>query len=146
MKKCIVMRAIPGAGKTTLAAEFVMQGFKPCSADFHFMKDGVYNFDYHELGNAHKSCMRMFLDYVKAGENIIVDNTNLGLDELAPYIAVAEAFDYDVEVLQINCDPEVAFNRNIHSVSLSSVKRMHERMNSVSLPSRWKVTHRQAAE
>ena len=135
-KRVIIMRAVSGAGKTTLAKTY---GFPVVSADNYF-GDG-YNFNPSLLGLAHRQCMQYFLKHVMRGESVVVDNTNTTAEEIAPYVAVGEALGFDVEVVQIDVDPEIAAKRNVHSVPVKSVHRMHERMQHAALPKWWKVTH-----
>lgn len=142
-----VMRGIPGSGKSTYAKllrEAAVLKDLPfiCSADdFFTLETGTYKFDPLKLGEAHKWCMQMFLIMLRDKMTpVIVDNTNINLEDIAPYIAVGEAMGYDVEVIQVDTDPEVAAARNVHSVPRNKVMEMHRRLNSVRLPNRWKVT------
>ena len=58
----------------------------------------------------------------------VVDNTNIGLYEVTPYLRVAQAYSWDVEIVRMECNPEVAFKRNKHGVPLSTIKRMHKNL------------------
>ena len=51
MQELIIIRGIPGSGKTTMAKSY--QGYSHYEADMFFMKDGVYNFDRAKIKNAH---------------------------------------------------------------------------------------------
>lgn len=141
MKKLIVMRGISGSGKSWYATN---TGFKVVSADHFFMEDGVYRFDCTKLDQAHQKCMRDFLTAVQAGENIVVDNTNINLEDISPYVAVGAAMGYDVEIVQINVDVNLAASRNVHNVPPEKVNAMNFNLNRIRLPKRWKVTHIEA--
>lgn len=105
--KVIILSGVSGSGKSTLAQKFSSEnGNAPIfSADSYFMKEGVYCFDPTKIGEAQGQCLRLFADTVvnatdwKALEDtIIVDNTNTTALELAPYVALAQAFGYKVEI------------------------------------------------
>ena len=148
-KQVKVMRGISGSGKSTIAKKLRQDAYYRdelpmiVSADDYFIgPDGIYRFSVETLGEAHKDCMRKFLQYLQDGMSpIIVDNTNINLEDLAPYVAVGQALDYDVEILQVNVPLEIAKGRNVHGVSDKIVEAMHTRMQHVKLPNRFKVTH-----
>lgn len=136
-----------------------------CSADDFFKvaypkEDGsgydlVYKFDPTKLGEAHKFCMSRFLHCTKEPhlfpglpgelsvthqvEEVVVDNTNIRLWEFSGYVQVARARGYDVEVVQIDCDPEVAAARCVHGVPAKKIRDMWKSMERV--PKSWDVTN-----
>ena len=139
--KVIVMRAISGAGKTTLAKKITKQGGTICLADDYFLGR---KFNPAELSNAHKACMRAFLAALGSGtELVVVDNTNTQLWEATPYVSVAEAMGYEVEIHEIVCDVEVAAARNVHGVPANAVRGMARRWEK-SLPWWNVVVHKEA--
>ena len=125
--KVIIMRGLPGSGKST----YIKNNFPNalvCSADHFFEKDGEYNFNPAKLPDAHKACMRTFIKYLSAeAPLIIVDNTNTQLWELSPYVSVAEAFGAEVEILHVKSDVNTCIDRNVHGVPEKSIKAMNER-------------------
>lgn len=143
-----IMRGISGAGKSTYAKklrnEAHARGETPMivSADEFFVGyDGCYKFDPTKLGEAHKWCMQHFLRLLqdKVGP-IIVDNTNIYVEDIAPYVAVGEAMGYDVEIVQVNVDPMLAAKRNVHGVPQQKVYEMCRMLGATKLPRRWNVT------
>ena len=73
--KLIIMRGIPGSGKTTLARKIedlaMRSGYKItgiCSADDYFVKNGKYVFDGKKLGEAHKFCQSKAIQLLAAGK------------------------------------------------------------------------------
>jgi predicted kinase len=145
--KIKIMRGVPGSGKSTVAKairqEAVDMEYHPyiVSADDYFVKDGQYQFDPTKLGDAHRFCMKSFLFAVNDRMSpIIVDNTNINLEDVAPYVAVGEALGYDVEVVQVDTEPTIAAGRNVHGVQMKKVLEMYDRMQRTRLPKRWKVT------
>lgn len=140
MKKLAIMRGIPGSGKSTYAGN-VLKDFRVISADHYFIVDGEYRFNPAKLSEAHKSCMLKFLEATERGENVVVDNTNIGVEELAPYVAVGEAREYEVSIFEFDVDPVIAAKRNLHKVPEEKIMQMHKRMHSTFLPKRWRVYH-----
>lgn len=135
MNKIKIMRGIPGSGKST----YVRTNFadaEVCSADDYFMNpEGIYEFNREKLGEAHKQCMQIFLHAVISGQPlIVVDNTNIRFWEFAGYLQVGNAMLYEVEIIRIIADPEIAAARNTHGVPAGAIKHMHKRIEGVPAP------------
>lgn len=153
--RVIVMRGIPGSGKTTLAKRIVEQAVrrrawsednvKVYSADNFFVGlDGVYRFDAKQLGAAHQQCLRMFANDLVAeyhdpheGALLVVDNTNTSVAEMAPYAQLALAFEAELLVVTVDCDRLVAFGRQTHGVPEGHHFKMDERLRRAQLPKSW---------
>lgn len=148
-KQVVAMRGPSGCGKSTLAKKLAQEaldrGELPliCSADDFFVgPDGVYKFDINTLDLAHRACIRKFLQALQDGMSpVIVDNTNINLEDLAPYVAVGQSLGYSVEILQVDTPLEIARGRNVHGASDAIVESMYKRMQHVKLPNRFKITH-----
>lgn len=145
MSKVFIYCGIPGAGKSTIVANRHGAMANVCSSDLYFMEFDratdalVYKFDASKLGEAHGQCLRFFITEVHNGEaEIIVDNTNTTIAEIAPYVAIAQAYSYDVEVITVLCEPEKAHARNVHGVPLEAIKAMAERLERRDMPPWWK--------
>lgn len=139
--QCKIYRGISGSGKSTVAKR--NRGAKVFSTDDFWMKNGIYNFDPVRLPEAHQWCLRNFMVACQVGHPLIVaDNTNVTLDELAPYVAVAQACGYDVEVITLRCPPEDAQSRNVHGVPLKTCIKRAEMLDqhSALFPRWWKHT------
>jgi len=100
-KTVILMRGLPGSGKTTLAREFVDDmpdgSSVILSTDEYFMVAGHYCFDHTRLREAHdwnqwrcKRALRLF-------ETVIIDNTNVRLQHMLPYERIADRFGAEIE-------------------------------------------------
>ncbi len=145
--KIYIMSGIPGAGKSTYVAKNFPDAFV-CSADNYHMRNGEYKFDPNNIGKAHAACLRRFVGMVDGTfgrarltafmEDIVVDNTNTTVAEIAPYYALAEAYEHDVEILSIN----VSLNdsaRNVHGVPLED-SQSHVAPDCLSRAApRWKI-------
>lgn len=109
-----IMRGIPGSGKTSLA-KLCWPDATICSADFYFETPSGYVFRPEELPRAHQQCLRAFIESVRRCEEyIIVDNTNLTVDDIRPYIAVAHAYGGEVEIVDVFGLPDEVMPHQIH--------------------------------
>lgn len=100
-KDLILLRGIPGSGKTTLGEVILHMPnnqLKPLSADDYFISEmGIYNFDATKLKEAHNDCQQrcshlMQNDVMK----IVVSNTFTQEWEMQPYYQMAERYGYRV--------------------------------------------------
>jgi predicted kinase len=138
--RVVIMRGIPGAGKSTWVRDN-MPGALIASADHYYTgPDGVYRFDPNKIRDAHNYCLREFLTHLMLGgpQDLVVDNTNVKVFEVAPYYRLAEAFGREVEVVWVDCTADVAAARTVHGVPLETVLRMAWSFEP--LPPWWKVT------
>lgn len=126
----IILRGIPGSGKSTFTKTLAGE-VRVVSADHFFEKSGSYQFDPTKLPQAHGECLRKFVEALQKGffETLVVDNTNTSVSEVAPYAALALAYGAKLEIVNIQCDPEVAAKRNIHGVPATGVAAMAKRLS-----------------
>ena len=125
MKRVIIMRGIPGSGKSTRARELVGEGIIHSTDDL-FMVDGKYKFNPNLLGRNHSLNLSNFEDSLeKELSPVIVDNTNVRHRDYKEYVTRAAEFGYDVqyEVLPL-IDVKIAVERNTHSVPEFAIQRM----------------------
>lgn len=146
MMKIIFLRGVPGSGKSTYAEKLICDsGFKKnwcrvVSADNFFISNGEYKFKPELLGDAHKACFRAFHDYVMGDDTdyldlLIVDNTNVKLWELSPYVAVANMVGLGFEIHRMECKLKECAKRNIHGVPSGKIESMHSMMDKI--PYHW---------
>jgi predicted kinase len=121
----IILRGLPGSGKSRFASPLESEGWNVASADRY---EGLYT--YHPDGSvtvddpskfdpAHGASYLAAIEALRGGQNVIVDNTNLSTEEVVPYVAIAQAFRAEVLILTVAVDPETAFARNTHGVPRS---------------------------
>jgi predicted kinase len=127
--KATVMMGLPGSGKSTWVGANALDP-AVCSADnFHIGEDGVYRFDPARAGEAHAKCLR---DYIRlcqqAHPHVAVDNTNVREAEIAPYIAIARAYGYEVHVVYIDAPVRLCKSRNTHGVPLEVIDAMRDNL------------------
>jgi predicted kinase len=131
----IVMQGVPGAGKSTVAQQIKEQVHAVIvSSDlFHTDDKGNYNYKTELAGKAHAWCFRKFIDLLADHrpyyDTIIVDNTNTTVAEVAPYMAIAAAYEADAYILRVPCDWEVAAARTIHGVPKHVVELLQQRLD-----------------
>jgi predicted ABC-type ATPase len=129
IKTLYILRAVSGAGKTTLA-KVLEESLHDCIAfaadDYHYDTEGNYNFELANLGKAHVWCkgkvdMHMYLKV----ENIVVHNTNTSEREVKPYIDMAELHGYKVVSLIVE---NRHGNTNVHNVPDEVLKGQVDRL------------------
>jgi predicted kinase len=93
MKTLILVRGLPGAGKSTFAKTL---GGIHIEADHYFMKDGEYKFDASKLKQAHEYCRTSTEGWMVEGHNIVVSNTFTQEWEMDAYYELAGKYGYRV--------------------------------------------------
>lgn len=135
------MMGIPGSGKTTWIKKNRPNAYV-CSADLFFEnlareQNKIYHqvFHFNLLGEAHGTCLKNFICEVREMANlnqeadVVVDNTNTKLHEIAPYITIAQAYRQKVEVLFMDTLINDCLRRQTHGVPFSILFRMKENLD-----------------
>lgn len=135
----IIMRGIPGSGKSTKAKQLVGNGVIHSTDDViesmgdyrKFFEDMIANKDFAPLSRAHAQNFKNAVGDMKKGITpIVIDNTNLRADEPKNYIEAALNMGYDdknikfVEVGTGGVSAEELAQRNTHGVPLDKIKSM----------------------
>jgi predicted kinase len=143
MLRAIIMRGLPGCGKSTLAADLAREApLDVFSTDDYF--GDPYAFDPSKIGEAHSWNLRRWIEAAQKGErDIACANTNIHVSEIAPYWATAVAYGYEPVIMQLDCDPEVSITRNVHDVPEAVIRRMYAAMpgQEALFPPWWRVEH-----
>jgi len=135
MEEVICVRGVSGAGKSSwIKDNIIMEDTEICTADdYHVNDKGEYEFTRENAGNAHNKCLRKFAGLVHlhhmtgmGPKRVVVDNTNMRMAELAPYVALARAYGIRVRIVHIKCDIKKAAARNLHGVPEATVEYMAE--------------------
>ncbi|MEK7535650.1 MAG: AAA family ATPase [Patescibacteria group bacterium] len=127
MKKFIIMRGVPGSGKTTRAMELAGLKGRIHSADYFFAGEGGnYRFDRGHIEEAHIFCFEMVRASMEmARPLIILDSCNIQRKHFRGYLDIARQYGYVVEEVAMlpHPDPAIAAMRNVHGVSQESIER-----------------------
>jgi predicted kinase len=103
-KTLIIMRGLPGSGKSTRAKELQEEGVIH-STDTYFTDpiSGEYKFDFEKAKEYHQNNLEAAIESMKAGISpIIIDNTNTQRWEFQKYLDAAEEYGYDVKIETID--------------------------------------------
>jgi hypothetical protein len=92
--RLVLIRGLPGSGKTTRAMDYLNDGYKHLEADQFFMVDGRYCFDDERLPEAHASCLEQTKEALEAGEFVCVANVFATVEDIKPYTELG--VDYQV--------------------------------------------------
>ena len=156
--KVILMRGIPGSGKSTLISKHfetyrvlkveTEHSLKDCQdailgcgralvicAD-DFVGEGFST----RIPEGHKACMRAFVALMQAHieTTVIVDNTNTTAAELSSYVAVFNAFAREgidtIEIWQADASLPTCMERQVHGVPAKVMLAMRARLTTEVLP------------
>lgn len=127
MPKLILIRGVPGAGKSTHAEELFNSGGVFCwteSDDYWMRPDGHYDFNVKRIKEAHAWCLQETRNWMEREPKQVyaVANTFTQLWEMQKYIELAEELGYDLEVRRLDGGFE-----NTHDVPEDTLKKMADR-------------------
>jgi 2'-5' RNA ligase/predicted kinase len=133
----IIMRGIPGAGKTTYLQEYYPDAEIVSADDFH-TRHGVYQFRADKAWLAHKLCYDNYVALLEAGmPTVAVDNTNITKSEVSRYRQAAIQRGYQPLVITVLETPEKAFHAGIHNVPREKVYEMARKLDRTRIPEDW---------
>jgi hypothetical protein len=135
--RLILIRGLPGSGKTTRAKRLAETG-RACGLtvrhyeadDYFTAPDGTYSFDPTRIADAHGWCLYLTEQALAAGETVIVSNTFTTRSEMEPYLRVAGSVGLGLGYLILECDGEY---KSVHGVPAEIVEAMRARWE----PAEW---------
>ena len=113
MKRIILMRGIPGSGKSFLAEQINQNGTFSTDS-FWYDEAGVYRFEPAKLSKAHewnRAQVERMLDRFDHG-TYIVDNTNINRRDMKPYFDLAVKYGAEISNLQVDKPLQTCIDRN----------------------------------
>jgi len=130
-KVLIILRGLPGSGKSTFARSMWSEHVI-CEADqYWYDKGGHYNFDASKLRQAHEWCQAKVRQFMVDNtlndqfyREIVVSNTSTTEKELQPYLDLAKEFGYTVISLIVE---NRHGNTNVHDVPQETLQKMKDR-------------------
>lgn len=119
-----VLCGAPGSGKTTWAKS-VDNAYVVSADDYFVDNNGVFNFRPELIYEAHQWCLNQFLTAVRDETltDIIVDNTNISLIDMAPYVRIGQALRCDVFIRVF-----AKRFKNVHGVPQDRVLSLEQRL------------------
>ena len=124
-KILILVRGLPGSGKTTFAQSIAAGPV--LSADDYFMVNGKYEFNADLLGKAHETCLNRTEYQMQRGTNqIFVANTFTTKREMKPYFEIANQYGYAVFSIIVE---NRHGNKSVHNVPGETMIKMKDRFD-----------------
>lgn len=114
----VLIRGLPGSGKSTMAQVLTQIGYVHYEADMYFMRDGQYQYDSRQIRQAHQWCREQTLRALQSGKRVVVSNTFTRLQEMEPYFSMTS----DARVVEAT-----GRWKNVHGVPEETLQAMASR-------------------
>lgn len=100
MLELIIIRGLPGSGKTTMAKEQFPDHIL-CEADqFFTTPEGEFQYDRTKVKDAHKFCITKAANALRDEKSVVVANQFARLHEMRPYVELADMLDAKLKVYE----------------------------------------------
>lgn len=116
--RLILVRGVPGSGKSTFTAK-VFSGTFHVENDMFHVKDGEYRFDFNRQKDAVSWCMDMCDTALRNGMDVVVSNTFTKRRYVMAYVKLAEKYGADVSIYRM-----MGSFKNSHSVPAAVFENM----------------------
>lgn len=126
MKKLVIIRGVPGTGKSTLASKQYGE-YEHLEADMYFINgEGEYVFKADHIHEAHNWCQNWTKRLMLREEpGIVISNTFTTFREMKYYIDLAKSYGYEIEVISLTHE-----YGSIHGVPEETMQKMRNRFAS----------------
>ena len=99
MKTLVLLRGLPGAGKSTFAKMLVGdKDYCHKEADMFFVKNGKYIFEPNKIREAHEWCQKTTEIFLNNGLSVVVSNTFTQRKEMQFYLDLAQSLNVPVKI------------------------------------------------
>lgn len=116
--RLVLIRGLPGSGKTSLAKNYAAQGYQHFEADQFFTESGQYCFDKEKQGDAHAWCLEQTRNAIEGGSKVCVANVFATLPDVWPYTLL----EVDYRIVEANHSA-----RSVHDVPAKHILDMQRR-------------------
>lgn len=124
----IILRGLPGSGKTTLATSLAKENNYPVFSIDDYFTDvitGEYVFDYSKNHLAYQQCQENTEKAMQQNAGKIFLHNTFTLDwEIEPYFALAKQYNYSLFVLTVE---NYHNGQNSHNISSEQLQKMAEK-------------------
>lgn len=145
MPNLLIVRGLPGSGKSTFAKS-ILDNFDDCAlvtksfnntvythhyeADMFFESNGEYNFQSKYISHAHTWCYNNVLKSLLDGNNTIVSNTFVKFWELEKYLDILDYIP-DVNITVVELHTQFDSIHNVPADTIAKMKKSWEEIPSV---------------
>lgn len=124
MKHVIILRGLPGSGKTSFVCDVIKPDVHIEADQFFVNKKGEYEFDLEKIGAAHADAMRRFERAINDGaKKIVVSNTSSKKSEFWQYLKKAREKGYRVSVMVMENYHE---GKDVHNTPQEKIDEMRK--------------------
>ena len=116
LPRLVLIRGLPGTGKSTQAKGYKEQGYKHFEADMFFEADGAYAFDEKRQPEAHAWCLQQTQQALAIGAHVVVSNVFGTVQDIKPYIDLG----FEFQVTEVT-----GRGKSVHGVSASALRAMN---------------------
>lgn len=125
MLELIIIRGVPGTGKTTLAiTEYVPRGYVHCENDQYWGENRPAQFTRQDWDAAKAFCFRKVTEAMKAGQNVVVSNTFTQHWQYGCYLWLAKKYGYEVKIIRLT--HEYGSVHNIPEAEMRHIRALWE--------------------
>jgi len=115
LPRLVLIRGLPGTGKTTLAQSYKAQGYEHFEADKFFEVEGDYSFDPDKLDEAHAWCLKQTYDSLSCGAHVVVANVFASVEDIKPYTKLG----FEYQIIEAT-----GRGKSIHPIPITALRRM----------------------